>query len=419
MSEDGDIYVDSPALDDIPYTPEIRAKMSTLKLKASQTLKQGSPTVTKQFLQWRPKAVTAFLEFRAMQRQAPTWSASSQSTQAELLKFIEMGERRLLFEKAYLLSDSKSIEGDLNDIVYDKNELLKAYLNELRMSMEVAVSAKTKPVDSKALRLGNKEFSDAVYDYLGTRRVLEGGCMLYFCNVLGLELGQFEVECARIVPSSWNTKEFAYMFGADGSFASKRNGLSLQHRIGEAFDNCWLTIVPIETVQATPTEWKVVLLNESVRNNTFCVKSYESGENWTWKDIDGRKLTFLNDNRPARRFLYLRYILAELQADKNAWPGFKDKFPPAEVWASPNKPDGYLRKSVLVELRERTGNKLPKRLLDAGSFEDAATSNAVHDELAAIRVTEKVRSYLEGERDPKPNDEDDDYGECRYCRLPM
>ena len=56
------------------------------------------------------------------------------------------------------------------------------------------------------------------------------------------------------------------MSGSDEPLlSSKRNGLILQKKVGEAFDNCWITIVPVDSIASTPSEWKVVLWNEAVK----------------------------------------------------------------------------------------------------------------------------------------------------------
>ncbi len=95
------------------------------------------------------------------------------------------------------------------------------------------------------------------------------------------------------------------------------------------------------------------------------------------------------------------HALAWLYAEEKSWSGFKEKVPPGEVWASPNNPDGYLRKSILLEMGKKTGNRLPRDLVSTGIFEDPDTSSVVLDEVAGIRVTGYVQDHLDGVRDPK------------------
>ena len=74
----------------------------------------------------------------------------------------------------------------------------------------------------------------------------------------------------------------------------------------------------------------------------------------------------------------------------------------------PNESVGYLRKSILLELGKKTGDRLPKDLINDGSFEDPFTSSLVYDEVAGVRVTERVQDHLDGERDAKGDEGDSD-----------
>ena len=408
-----DIDLDSPILDGIDCTPNTKNQMISLKRNASQLLDQGSPNTTSPFLKWRLAVVESKLRVRAMQKQALSeaniFFNEAGKPKIEFVAVVKEEEKALLSEKAFLLSQRKILEEDLNDIVTSKLQLEEAYIAELRISLEAASSSKEKLPGLKSPRLDRKYFQDIINEYLGTKAVYpDTGDSSKWCNVLGYWLSPDSVKCAHIVPYSWNTKDVAHMFGSDEPpLTSRRNGLSLQKKIEEAFDNCWIIIVPVDSVEYTPTEWKVVLLNTAERDNTFFRDTFKATDRelWRWRDIDGRKLSFRNDNRPARRFLYMRYALAWLHAEDKSWPDFKGNVPPGEVWASPNKPDGYLRKSILLELGKKTGDRLPKDLVSAGIFEDPDTSSIVHDEVAGIKVTELVQGHLDGVRDTKKDEE--------------
>ena len=410
------IELDSPLLDSIDCTPNTKKEMMSRKRKVNQVLEEGSPSLTIPFLKWRLAVVENTLEVRASQRQAlgegNTFFEKTGISKGDLVAVVEKEERELMSEKAFLLAQRKSLEGDLNDVDTKKTQLEAAYITELRNSLELASKSKQEVPRWKAPRLDRKQFSGIFHDYLGTVNPGETGLdPLLFCHVLGCWLSPAKIECAHIVPFSFDVKETAHMFGSDESLlTSRRNGLSLHAKIEEAFDNCWVVIVPLDSVASFPTEWKIVLLNTAIKDNVFFEDQhqYTDREVWKWRDIDGRKLTFLNDNRPARRFLYMRYILAWLHAEDNERAGFKEKLPPGQVWASPTKPDGYLRKSILLELGRRTGDRLSRDLMSAGTFEDPGTSNVIYDAIAAIRVTETVQRHLDGERDPKEGTEEED-----------
>ena len=67
-----------------------------------------------------------------------------------------------------------------------------------------------------------------------------------------------------------------------------------------------------------------------------------------------------------------------------------------------------MRKSTLLALGKKTGDRLPKDLVNAGVFEDPDTSSVVLDQVAGIRVTEHVQARLDGERDIKEEEESED-----------
>ena len=411
--------LDSPILDDIDCTPNTKTQMRSNKRKASQIAAEGTPKTTKLFLKWRLATVENQLETKTLQMQAVRESAGTfletfRQSKTEILAELKEAEQTLLSEKIRLLADRKILEQDLNDTVTDCHALEEAYINELRMSLETASSSKERFSGMKTPRLDRKNFKRQLNEYLGTEDIFPGTTdTKKWCNVIGAWLPSNAVTCAHIVPFSFNTKDMAHMFGSDEPpLTSMRNGLSLQNKIEEAFDNCWVTIVPVDSVESNPTEWKIILLNTAEKDKVFFGDQFNqtSQRVWRWRDIDGRKLIFLNNNRPARRFLYMRYTLAWLYAEGRLW-NFKEKVPPGEVWASPNKPDGYLRKSILVAMGKKTGDKLPKNLIDAGVFSDPDTDSIVYDEVAGIRITRLVQGHLDGARDPMDKKNEDDKSE--------
>ena len=89
-------------------------------------------------------------------------------------------------------------------------------------------------------------------------------------------------------------------------------------------------IVPLDSVESIPTEWKVVLLNTAEKDNVFFTDLLKAADRelWRWRNIDGRQLTFPNHNRPARRSIYAlhprmvscsRQILAKFPRKGSTW----------------------------------------------------------------------------------------------------
>lgn len=418
--------MDFPSLDDIDCSPETKMEMRSLERKVSKLIEEGFPSFTSPFLKWRLALVDRTLDLRDKQKTAISegkeFFTDAGMRREEFMQKVEDDEKEPRFEKKLLLSQSRTLEEDLADTLIEPShineayvkELEDAYIKELRLSRDSASSSKSKTNSPglKAPRLERKIPSTIVNEYLETSKTYEGtGDEQTWCNVLGHWLSPASITCAHIVPFSWNVKSLTHIFGSDEhALTSKRNGLSLQTKIEEAFDNSWVVIVPAESVKATPTQWKIILLNTAVKDDIFFKdwSKLTGQDTWRWRDIDGRRLKFRNNNRPARRFLYMRYILAWLHAKDQGWPNFQSKVPPGEIWAaSPNKPQAYLRKSILLEMMgKRAGDTLPKDLIAAGVFEDSSTSSAVHDQVAGMTLADHVHDHLKGKRDSKDEDSD-------------
>jgi HNH endonuclease len=416
-SSDLNIDLNSSILDEINCTPNTKNQMLSMKRKASQVLNQSDTRSSDLYFEWRLAVVESQLKTRESQRQAlaesnKTFFDEIGKSKEELKMTIKRDRKVLSEEKAFLISHKIVLKQDWNEVSSNRKNLEDAYIRELRITLDDASKSKIKLSGLKSPKLDRKVFKKIVHEYLGTKRQSpDTEDTMTWCNVLGFWLGPDSVKCAHIVPQSFDTKSMAHIFGTDEPpLQSRRNGLSLQAKIEEAFDNCWIVIVPVDSVDSIPTKWKIVLLNTAEKDKTFFrdLAKLTDRELWRWRDIDGRQLTFLNDNRPARRFLYMRYALAWFHAHDKSWPNFQEKVPPGKVWASPNKPDGYLRQSILLEIGKRIGDELPEDLIRAGTFQDPDSSSVVHDEVASIRCTELIRDHLEGARDVKVKDKDDE-----------
>lgn len=402
--------MDSPEFDRIDCTPDTKGKLLSLKRKASNLYQSASPKETQTFLKWRLAIVASEIELRETQKkalqEADVFFGEVGSSKAEFEALVREKERSLSQEKIFLMSNSKILEEDLSEIINSRDRLQEAYINELRVALETASQSKDRYPGVQSPRLSRNEFSNVVHDYLRTKR----GDKKYgddenFCNVMGVWVASGQAKLAHIVPYSWSCRELGHMFGSDQNpLKNPRNGLSMHKNIEEAFDNCWVVVVPLGSLKPVPTRWKLVLLNSAVKDLLFFRDRTEKKE-WYWRDIDGRELKFNNDNRPASRFLYLRYTLAILHAQDKGWSSLQTKCPPGQVWAKPDKPTGYLRKSILVELGKRVGDKIPRSLMDAGVFEDPETSSKILDEVAATRVIELVKDHLVGQRDREESED--------------
>ncbi|KAI4216439.1 MAG: hypothetical protein L6R36_009340 [Xanthoria steineri] len=259
-----------------------------------------------------------------------------------------------------------------------------------------------------------KMFKNKVAVYLNS---LEPSSMhkLYHCNVLGQYLASSAespgVKCAPIVPFSFETTQLAYMFGTEeAALRSPRNGLMLASPIEEALDNGEIAIVPCGSLDDNPTVWKVIVLHTGLLDKS-CWEDPSTGEKTMWNAIHNKPLVWQNSNRPARRYLYLRYALTWLAARRNGYPDWEKKLPAGtSMWATPDKPGGYLRSSVLRVLASKIGDRapLPEDFIAAGGFDDADSETKVKNQASAIVLPLLVRDHLEAKKTKAAEEDDDD-----------
>ena len=80
------------------------------------------------------------------------------------------------------------------------------------------------------------------------------------------------------------------------------------------------------------------------------------------------------------------------------------------MWATPDKPGGYLRSSVLRVLASKIGDRapLPEDFVIAGGFDDPDSESRVQDQASAIVLPCLVRDHLEAKRTKAAEEEEDD-----------
>lgn len=182
------------------------------------------------------------------------------------------------------------------------------------------------------------------------------------------------IKVAHIVPRSFVHEEGQSMRVFDEDTASlsvnARNALPMHKLVEDAFDKFDIVIVPLEsTRQATkPIEFRCVLANKSIANLRFT-------ESLRWRDLDGRQLEFLNDFRPACRYLYFKYCITYMywkQKGDTEWVTSLEGLR-GYIWATPG---AYLRRSMLISLAKGSEDLfLPEAFYLQNTFEDGETSS--------------------------------------------
>ncbi|RFU27637.1 hypothetical protein B7463_g8718, partial [Scytalidium lignicola] len=271
----------------------------------------------------------------------------------ELKKKVGRKEREL----ATLKRQEKAIADDMNDALSHYSTLEGAYSSVL-MTKIISASGQQR----KGGKFNQSEYAKAVLSYYNVERRLGPGYIRRYCHVTGWYLDK-EVKCAHLVPKSLESDELAYLFGVREVVLSEpRNGITLHSVIEGGLDNGRVVLVPDKPKQGSEIVWRCVLVDHSVASQMI----YQGTK---WKDIDGRILKFLTPNWPARRYLYLRYVISYLHQQKLGNMKWLDNIKArGYLWVTPGP---YLRKSMLLSLARRTSDQFLPEVFYESTFNAA------------------------------------------------
>lgn len=117
-----------------------------------------------------------------------------------------------------------------------------------------------------------------------------------------------------------------------------------------------------------------------------------------WRDLDNVELKFLNDKRPAQRYLYYHYIttiLRYVRFEKHGWAEKRLMVPNGILWATPRP---YLRRSMLKILAECIGDCEPSGARETFEGQDDK-SNKEETVIAGEALVIKDRPKLRHQQD--------------------
>ena len=128
-----------------------------------------------------------------------------------------------------------------------------------------------------------------------------------------------------------------------------------------------------------------------------------------------KELTFRTLRRPAKRFLYFRFIITYINAKRLGNTQFTEAVEGRErFWASPGP---YLRKSTLIALaRNISGIELPSTLIKDQTFETPGDLSARQSEDTNLLLSAQLRDAIilsagNAERDEDIDMDEDDTDE--------
>ena len=117
-------------------------------------------------------------------------------------------------------------------------------------------------------------------------------------------------------------------------------------------------------------------------------------------------MEFRGCNRPARRFLYLRFIITYLYAKVNGNTSFTSSVESRKIfWASEGQ---YLHNSTLCSLaRNISGLELPESLA-SNVFEDTSVSDREADSIGTSLAADLHRAAVESVKEKAEDDDSED-----------
>ncbi|KAL8662199.1 MAG: hypothetical protein Q9168_008296 [Polycauliona sp. 1 TL-2023] len=443
-------------LDNIDCTASTRFKLLLLARQATQLHEGAPPTTTTSWLAHREVIVANSLESRRCELEALTQSKlditldGGDAPKTVLITQTKQAVKDLLVELCILLTNRHIICANINERIrlqptISTSHISSAYSSELITLLSDDAAAKASRVTTRQASIA---FAERMHGYLGTEREAKfTGDKSHWCNVLGCLLPSEIITPVPITPLSWDTPETAYLFGLSSNPLSlttdPRNGLSLSNHLAKSFVDGDIVILPLPPplLSSSPTNPSssspppppppshiIRVLNPSILSKTFFHDTFKRTSRRIWKycDIDSQPLHFPTAyGRPANRYLYLRFLLTYLHAHAQKRVAAIDiltSYIPLWMQHGVDQNSGYLRKSVVLELAKQiTGgiDVLPPSLIAAGIFEDKASSTAIQDTVAGIRIGEMVQGYLDGDRDAmyamwmeEDEFDDEDYSFC-------
>ncbi|EEQ27458.1 hypothetical protein McanMca71_006359 [Microsporum canis] len=318
---------------------------------------------------------------------------------SERLKSLALASTPLNDEIRVIKRQRRLIQEDMEEAMPRYKDLESAYIDAMVSKVATASGNQSKyKFKANKFRVAVEEFYEA--------SKMEGADefkKLAHCHVLGWFLSK-DVRAAHLVPKSLDECSVAHLFGAGTiTIDDPRNSLMLHQHIEMAMDKGSIVIVPLKAPEAREmVKWKVLVTDPTLLNHIILPKV-------KWKDIHGKTLTFLGHNRPAKRYLYFRYVMTYLMLKNKGRLDWAQEVETGKcMWATPGK---YLRRSMLVNLARRVSDHyLPEVFYNTTTFDvsdNGTDAQETEDSLAIILANNMLTHHKEKE-DEDEDDEDDD-----------
>ncbi|KAK2761676.1 hypothetical protein FQN54_001504 [Arachnomyces sp. PD_36] len=216
---------------------------------------------------------------------------------------------------------------DMTQVLKNQDSIHIAYAAAVDYRPPVAVTPR------HSVRSDRRAFRRKVLNYYDAK---EGVQPRSWCHILGRWVMSDYVRVAHLVPGSVDGDSLAYLFdGEVDPLSDIRNSLLMERHFASRMDDGDIAIVP---VAGEDDEWQCVVTRPDKMNDLV----YDGVR---LKDIHGKRLSFRSTHRPAKRYLFFRfittYLARQLEGDISWAEGIEQS---AQAWETPG---GYVRRSAL------------------------------------------------------------------------
>ena len=247
---------------------------------------------------------------------------------------------------------------------------------------------------SSQIQSNMKKQSIAKYE---ARKGAEAEGEIWCCITQGY-YSQEDVRAAHIVPYTLGPELADYIFGSgSGTRVDTADNCLLMHEYVErAFDKGLFVLIPLDASEDPILWWKIKVTDTSALNTKVFDRRLES--------FDDKEVVFLNENRPASRFLYYHFVVTLLRNKKHRKPGwekFSVELPTGKPFATMGP---YMRESMLLALAKVAGDLNAEE--EAKLLGGEGQTFVEKEKLSEVEEGEVARRALEAHE--AGNEEDDD-----------
>ena len=236
------------------------------------------------------------------------------------------------------------------------------------------------------------------------RKGAEGKGELWCCITQEFH-SQGDVRAAHIVSHTLGPELVDYIFGSgSGTRVDTADNCLLMHEYVErAFDKGQFVLIPLDASEDPILRWKIKVTDTSALNTKVFDRRL--------RDFNDKEVIFLNENRPASRFLYYHFVVTLLRNKTNRKPGWAKvsaELPTGKPFATMGP---HMRESMLLALAKMAGdlNGEEEAKLLGGEGETFVEK----EKLSEMEEREVARRALEAHEagDEEDDDDEEEYSE--------